>query len=231
MISLSPYTKLMLQAINENCGNLRGKSALDVGCGRGYLGEALVLLGADVMGIDVQDEAIHVSTRRGVKAMKLDMRDVPIVLGTRWDVVVANLPALRCIGTSGDDGESITYCGGITGRANVFEFLHLLPLIVRPGGYALTVLSSMNDMQRQLNEARMVGKVTIVAAASIPLRDKLYASVSNCRYVGDISYASFLKRMEKLDPPIRGELNANNSYLRGEGQEHLQVIKVEVSHA
>lgn len=225
----SPYTTTLLTEIKA-LGGLSGKRALDVGCGNGYLAEQLQLQGAHVLGIDVRDEAILSAQARGVTAVKMDFRDVLQHLGTSFDVVVANLPALRCLGSHNEDGDSIIYCGGITGRANVIELLHLLPLLLKPHGIALVILSSMNDLQRQINTAVDIfgkGNVELVRGEVTPIRDELYAGLANIGYLGEVSYVSFLKRMETIDPPAKcNGFQATNGYVRGKANEMLQVIKI-----
>ncbi|MES2682181.1 MAG: bifunctional 2-polyprenyl-6-hydroxyphenol methylase/3-demethylubiquinol 3-O-methyltransferase UbiG [Pseudomonadota bacterium] len=53
----------------EQCvGGLKGKRALDVGCGGGLLTEALAAKGADATGIDLADEVIEVAKLHGLES-------------------------------------------------------------------------------------------------------------------------------------------------------------------
>ena len=53
----------------EHCaGGLKGKRALDVGCGGGLLTEALAAKGADATGIDLADEVIEVAKLHGLES-------------------------------------------------------------------------------------------------------------------------------------------------------------------
>lgn len=53
----------------EKCaGGLKGKIALDVGCGGGLLTEALAARGAQVTGIDLADEALEVARLHGLES-------------------------------------------------------------------------------------------------------------------------------------------------------------------
>ena len=53
----------------EKCaGGLRGKTALDVGCGGGLLTEALAAKGAHATGIDLADEALEVARLHGLES-------------------------------------------------------------------------------------------------------------------------------------------------------------------
>lgn len=52
----------------EKCaGGLKGKRALDVGCGGGLLTEALAARGAEATGIDLADEALEVAKLHGLE--------------------------------------------------------------------------------------------------------------------------------------------------------------------
>jgi len=53
----------------EHCaGGLKGKRALDVGCGGGLLTEALAAKGAEATGIDLADEVIEVAKLHGLES-------------------------------------------------------------------------------------------------------------------------------------------------------------------
>jgi len=58
---LHDINPLRLAYIAERCGGLRGKRAVDVGCGGGILAEAMAGQGAHVTGIDLSDKALGVA--------------------------------------------------------------------------------------------------------------------------------------------------------------------------
>jgi 2-polyprenyl-6-hydroxyphenyl methylase/3-demethylubiquinone-9 3-methyltransferase len=58
---LHDINPLRLGYIDERCGGLRGKTALDVGCGGGILAEAMAREGARVTGIDLSEKALAVA--------------------------------------------------------------------------------------------------------------------------------------------------------------------------
>ena len=58
---LHDINPLRLGLIERAVGGLRGKRALDVGCGGGILSEAMAGRGADVKGIDLADKALKVA--------------------------------------------------------------------------------------------------------------------------------------------------------------------------
>jgi 2-polyprenyl-6-hydroxyphenyl methylase/3-demethylubiquinone-9 3-methyltransferase len=58
---LHDINPLRLSWIDQNCGGLCGKKALDVGCGGGILSESMAQLGAHVTGIDLGERALGVA--------------------------------------------------------------------------------------------------------------------------------------------------------------------------
>jgi ribosomal protein L11 methyltransferase len=88
-----PTTRLCLRWLRETIAG--GESLLDYGCGSGILAIAAATLGAaDVVGVDLDPQAVEASTanaaRNGVRARFL----MPDALGdARYDVVVANILA------------------------------------------------------------------------------------------------------------------------------------------
>ena len=58
---LHDINPLRLHYIDEQCGGLRGKAVLDVGCGGGILAEAMARNGATVTAIDLSEKALSVA--------------------------------------------------------------------------------------------------------------------------------------------------------------------------
>jgi 2-polyprenyl-6-hydroxyphenyl methylase/3-demethylubiquinone-9 3-methyltransferase len=58
---LHDINPLRLDYIEQQCGGLRGKKVLDVGCGGGILAEAMATAGASVTGIDLSEKALAVA--------------------------------------------------------------------------------------------------------------------------------------------------------------------------
>jgi 2-polyprenyl-6-hydroxyphenyl methylase / 3-demethylubiquinone-9 3-methyltransferase len=65
---LHDINPLRLEYIAQRCGGLRGKIALDVGCGGGILAEAMATQGARVTGIDLSDKALGVAKLHQLEA-------------------------------------------------------------------------------------------------------------------------------------------------------------------
>lgn len=86
-----PTTRLCLEWL---CDTVRpGMSVLDYGCGSGILGIAAARLGADdVLGVDIDDKAIE-AARYNIErnSVRVRLQHTRTPLGTRFDVVVANI--------------------------------------------------------------------------------------------------------------------------------------------
>jgi len=65
---LHDINPLRLGYIDERCGGLAGKTALDVGCGGGILAEAMAQRGARVTGIDLSEKALAVARLHQVES-------------------------------------------------------------------------------------------------------------------------------------------------------------------
>ena len=62
--------------VDHACGGLRGKTALDVGCGGGLLSEAMAEHGATVTGIDLAAQALQVARAHADRnKLKIDYRE------------------------------------------------------------------------------------------------------------------------------------------------------------
>jgi SAM-dependent methyltransferase len=169
--------------------------AIDIGCGNGYLAAALILKKYQTIGIDIRPEAVYEARKTGVKAYEMDMYDVPNKLGSCFDIAVANLPALRVLGRN-----NVIYNAGLTGREYIEQFLYLLPFIVKPGGCALTIMSSMNNWGLQVDIINRLGyKYEILRSDKIPLRDELYFEQANLKYAGFMNYRSWLDHWAKKE--------------------------------
>lgn len=73
---LHDINPLRLGWIDRNCG-LKGKKAIDVGCGGGLLSEGMAALGANVTGIDLGEKALGVAKLHLLESgLKVDYRHI-----------------------------------------------------------------------------------------------------------------------------------------------------------
>ena len=121
-----PTTRLCLQWLAENIQ--AGQKVLDFGCGSGVLAIAAALLGAEVVAVDHDAQAI-LATRENADYNGLDTRQVDVVLAEQWqahlypqhfDVVVANILA-RPLQDLAAEFESVTLPGGAIVLSGILE--------------------------------------------------------------------------------------------------------------
>ncbi|KMK52184.1 3-demethylubiquinone-9 3-methyltransferase [[Actinobacillus] muris] len=68
-----------LAYINEKAGGLFGKRVLDVGCGAGILSEAMAKQGAEVIGIDMTDEPLHIAKQHAEQSgLAIDYQQITV---------------------------------------------------------------------------------------------------------------------------------------------------------
>ncbi|MGH8529216.1 MAG: bifunctional 2-polyprenyl-6-hydroxyphenol methylase/3-demethylubiquinol 3-O-methyltransferase UbiG [Nevskiales bacterium] len=64
---LHQMNPIRLRYVDQRCGGLKGKRALDVGCGGGILTEALARTGAQALGIDLAEAALEAGRQHAVQ--------------------------------------------------------------------------------------------------------------------------------------------------------------------
>lgn len=91
---LHDINPLRLNYIDQNCGGLKGKRVIDVGCGGGILAESMALRGADTLGIDMGETPLSVAElhalETGVKNInyqKILVEDIAAEQSGEYDVV------------------------------------------------------------------------------------------------------------------------------------------------
>ncbi|PIE36422.1 MAG: bifunctional 3-demethylubiquinol 3-O-methyltransferase/2-polyprenyl-6-hydroxyphenol methylase [Gammaproteobacteria bacterium] len=125
---LHDINPLRLSYIIERCAGLAGKKVLDVGCGGGILSESMAASGADVTGIDLSPEALHVARQHlNESGHSIDYRQVPAeqlaeTLPEQFDVVTC----MEMLEHVPDPGAVIAACARL----------------VKPGGHV--VFSTIN---------------------------------------------------------------------------------------
>lgn len=78
MAALHHINPPRLRYIEQCAGGLKGKRAVDVGCGAGLLTEGLAQRGAETLGIDMAEDALEVARLHGLESgVKAEYRRVP----------------------------------------------------------------------------------------------------------------------------------------------------------
>jgi len=122
---------------------LRGKEVLDLGTGSGMLGLFCAKMGAHVTVADIEDSALE-NVRNAARRLNLMIEavrsDIFSSVTATFDIVLFNPPYLPS-----DEIKDLTVDGGNKGRHLVDRFLAELSPHLKEDGFALLLVSSLND--------------------------------------------------------------------------------------
>ena len=137
----SDDTFLMIDVLNTL--SLSDKEVLDLGTGSGVLGLLCAQMGARVTVADIDDAALQ-NARIAARKLSLTIEslrsDVFSGVTARFDIVLFNPPYLPSDGITDRAVD-----GGIDGRRVLDRFLTELPVHLKKDGFALLLVSSLND--------------------------------------------------------------------------------------
>lgn len=119
-----PYNPAQLHYIERQAGSLSGKKIIDAGCATGELAYALAKKGAEVSGLDVNDDLLNTAratkSHPGLTFFKKDMLEIPDYFPhNQFDVVLCfgntlvHLPSLEQIGRMLKDVKTVLKPGGL----------------------------------------------------------------------------------------------------------------------
>ncbi len=151
-----------------------GQRALDVGTGSGYIATRLRReAGAEAIGVDLNPEACEQARDAGVPVVRGDM--VSPFHDEGFDVVVCNPPYLPTPPEQEwDDWMERALSGGEDGRAMVDPLLDTVGRVLRPGGQAYLLISTLTGPEEVRAYARERGfDSEIVAEESHPFEKLL----------------------------------------------------------
>jgi len=137
----SDDTFLMLDALSTL--SLSGKEVLDMGTGSGILGLVCAEMGAHVTVVDIEDSVLAgvvAAARKLNLTIETANSDIFSKITARFDIVLFNPPYLPSQGITDRAVD-----GGSDGRQLVNRFLDDLPLHLRENGFALLLVSSLNE--------------------------------------------------------------------------------------
>jgi 2-polyprenyl-6-hydroxyphenyl methylase/3-demethylubiquinone-9 3-methyltransferase len=127
--------------IEQCAGDLKGKKALDVGCGGGILTEALAAKGADVIGIDLAEASLEVARQHGLHAgSKASYQNIPAEELAQQNPAAFDLTCcLEMLEHVPQPQQTIAACAQLTkpGGDVVFSTINR-----NPKAYALTIVGA-----------------------------------------------------------------------------------------
>jgi len=148
----SVYTTALLNAIDENCANIKMNAVLDMGAGSGICLAALGRLGASRMwGVDISKDSIEFANT--MLGAEFEQERFHLIQGDMFekldpkmtfDVIVANLPQVP--GNVDDKDRPSEWGGG--GRRLLDQLIKQLPRLMARDGMALIAHYDPNDFQQ-----------------------------------------------------------------------------------
>jgi release factor glutamine methyltransferase len=161
---------MLIQQIRQYGSDIRGKNALEIGCGGGVVLAALAREGAKrVCGVDIEADAITASSKTLNDVGYLDIAELH--QGDMWaaipdrifDVVVANLPQAP-LEKPTLDGRRLTWnFGGLNGRLLLDQFLHGVGAHLAADGWGLITHFDPIDVDKTLEILNAAGfKASVV---------------------------------------------------------------------
>ena len=158
--------------------NLRGKTALEIGCGSGFLSILLAKKGAEVTGVDINEEAVEITKENAVSnSVKIDVMHSNLFSNVKgkFDLIVFNPPYLPV-----EEGETdFTYAGGLSGRETVERFVSGVKSHLNEHGSVLIVISSLTGEKETIGLFRKEGlSASVVAKEKIPWEELIVIDAS-----------------------------------------------------
>lgn len=160
-------SELLASAISEM--DVKGKQALEIGCGSGLISILLAKAGASVTAVDINPKAVLATKKNAEKnGFKFDAHVSNMFenVDGKFDIIVFNPPYLP---VGEDDDEDITYSGGSTGREYIEIFISFVKNHLNEKGKILMVISSLTGEKEVIElfgQIRMSAK--IIARQKIP---------------------------------------------------------------
>ena len=162
----SEDSHLLAEAVVEDAEE--GDRALDIGTGSGYVAAALAEAGVDVIGTDLNPAACRQAGEAGISVLRANLLDP--IRADAVDLVTFNPPYLPADpDTEWGDWMQAALSGGEDGRAVVDPFLADVGRVLRDGGRAFLLVSSLTGIDEVQEYATAQGlESSIVAEKSFP---------------------------------------------------------------
>lgn len=174
---LHDINPLRLKLIDDSAGGLKGKRAIDIGCGGGLVSEGMARMGAQVVGIDMAGKALSVAKLHALESsISVDYRestaeDIAAQLPGQFDIVTC----LEMLEHVPDPRSVVAACAAL---AKPGGWLFFSTISRTPKAYALTVIGAeyimgllpkgTHDYAKFLKPSELVG---FAEAAGLTLTD------------------------------------------------------------
>lgn len=138
---LHDINPLRLDLIDKTVGGLKGKRAIDIGCGGGLVSEGMARLGANVIGVDMAGKALSVAKLHALESgVNVDYReataeDMATKMAAEFDVVTC----LEMLEHVPDPKSVVAAC---TALAKPGGYVFFSTISRTPKAYALTVIGA-----------------------------------------------------------------------------------------
>ena len=136
--------------------NEKGKSALDIGSGSGYLSSILEKSFSLVVGTDI---LFNVLRKRDYYAENIICCSGADVINHQFDLIVCNMPYLNT-----DNVSDVRTDGGKNGLEIPTKIIDSAKSCIKPGGKFIYVTSSLSDFKKLISYTKLAGfDVSILA--------------------------------------------------------------------
>ena len=140
----------------DHIKNEKGKSALDIGSGSGYLSSILKESFSLVIGTDI---LFNVLKKRNYYTENIICCSGADVINHQFDLIVCNMPYLNT-----DDVSDVRTDGGKSGLEIPMKIIDSAKSCIKPGGKFIYVTSSLSDFKKLISYTKFAGfDVSILA--------------------------------------------------------------------
>ena len=140
----------------DHIKNEKGKSALDIGSGSGYLSSILKESFSLVIGTDI---LFNVLKKRNYYTENIICCSGADVINHQFDLIVCNMPYLNT-----DDISDVRTDGGKNGLEIPMKIIDSAKSCIKPGGKFIYVTSSLSDFKKLISYTKLAGfDVSILA--------------------------------------------------------------------